>query len=210
MGVIAHPEQWHGLRGAFTEAGINWAESTSGELSSAINLVTPEDAKGLEFDSVIVVDPQRIMDMRHGLRLLYIAITRTTTRLDFVVPRDRLPDILKGQAPALPALLLEADDAPLSVDLGPAPAPEEEAASTASDGTPPSPRPQPEPTTAAPAPPRDAEHSDRFEALQPWAKPVVENYIAQQVEHLEGGDYSRKMIEAIVEEMYRQYIGGQP
>lgn len=208
MGVIAHPEQWDRLREAFAEAGINWAESTSGELSSAINLVTPEDAKGLEFDSVIVVDPQRIMDMRHGLRLLYTAITRTTTRLDFVVPRDRLPEILVGQAPALTALSLEADDAPLSVEYEPVP--DEETDPIASVDNAPSPMPGDEPAPSSEASPSRSGHSDRFEALQPWAKPMVENYIAQQVEHLEGGDYSRKMIEAIVEEMYLRYVGNQP
>lgn len=51
------------------------------------------------------------------------------------------------------------------------------------------------------------DHSPRLEALLPWAKPIVQDYIAQQIHHLEGGDYSRKMIEAIVEELHRHYLG---
>jgi superfamily I DNA/RNA helicase len=52
------------------------SQSSDGGLSSAINLVTPEDSKGLEFDAVIVADPQSILDMPHGGRMLYIALTR--------------------------------------------------------------------------------------------------------------------------------------
>lgn len=201
MGVIAHPEHWESLREAFTEAGINWAESTSGELSSAINLVTPEDAKGLEFDSVIVVDPQRLIDMPHGLRLLYIAITRSTTLLDMVVPRDRLPDILSGISPEIPALpvtephhTLVVPESPVgeSSDLLPS-GPAHSATTPAS--------------AAAIRPGPSNDRGSRFEALPSWAKPVVENYLQEQFAHLGNGDYGPNMIEAIVEEMYSHFLG---
>jgi DNA helicase IV len=202
MGVIAHPEHWEALRAAFSAAGINWAESTSGELSTAINLVTPEDAKGLEFDSVIVVDPQRIIDMPHGLRLLYIALTRTTTRLDLVVPRERLPEILAGKAPEIPPLPAVQEDLPQTrpspSNETTAPGPEAPTA-PAHDHNSPTPLPVNMPLIG--------NHSPRFEALPPWAKPVVQSYLAQQIHHLEGGDYSPKMIEAIVEELHRHYLG---
>ncbi|WP_262103909.1 UvrD-helicase domain-containing protein [Arthrobacter sp. Marseille-P9274] len=96
VGVIAVAEQWEVIRKAFSSQDIQWSESTSGDLSNAINLVTPEDSKGLEFDAVIVVDPQAILDMHHGDRMLYIALTRTTTRLDIVYPEGRLPRLLSG------------------------------------------------------------------------------------------------------------------
>ncbi|WP_190273584.1 ATP-binding domain-containing protein, partial [Crystallibacter crystallopoietes] len=99
VGVIAVAEQWESIRKAFSSQDIQWSESTSGELSNAINVVTPEDSKGLEFDAVIVVDPQAILDMHHGDRMLYIALTRTTTRLDIVYPDGHLPRLLGG-APA--------------------------------------------------------------------------------------------------------------
>lgn len=97
VGVVAPVQLWPGLREAFRADDLQWSESTQGELSTAINLVTPEDAKGLEFDAVIVVDPASILEMPHGERLLYIALTRTTTHLDVIYPLGSLPAILGGE-----------------------------------------------------------------------------------------------------------------
>jgi DNA helicase IV len=96
VGVVAPVQLWAGLREAFQSDDLQWSESTEGELSTAINLVTPEDAKGLEFDAVIVVDPASILQMPHGERMLYIALTRTTTHLDVIYPKGSLPEILGG------------------------------------------------------------------------------------------------------------------
>jgi DNA helicase IV len=44
--------------------------------------VTPSQAKGLEFDAVLVVEPQRILDDGpRGAADLYVALTRATQRL---------------------------------------------------------------------------------------------------------------------------------
>jgi hypothetical protein len=105
VGVVAPLQLWPGLREAFQADDLQWSESTEGELSTAINLVTPEDAKGLEFDAVIVVDPAIILEMPHGERMLYIALTRTTTHLDVIYPLGSLPPILGGdeeQSPDTP------------------------------------------------------------------------------------------------------------
>ncbi|WP_028278917.1 UvrD-helicase domain-containing protein [Arthrobacter sp. H5] len=96
VGVIAAENRWPDLQERFRAEEISWGESTSGELSQSINLVRPADAKGLEFDSVIVVDPQEILDELYGARLLYIALTRTTTRLDVLYPAGSLPEVLGG------------------------------------------------------------------------------------------------------------------
>ncbi len=53
----------------------------------------PWQAKGLEFDHVVIVEPQRFLDEPRGLSLLYVAITRATHRLFFVHERP-LPPIL--------------------------------------------------------------------------------------------------------------------
>lgn len=53
----------------------------------------PWQAKGLEFDAVVVVEPAAIAELDHGLSLLYVAITRTTTYLDLVHERP-LPPVL--------------------------------------------------------------------------------------------------------------------
>ena len=53
----------------------------------------PWQAKGLEFDRVVVVEPAAILELDHGLSLLYVAITRATTGLDIVHERS-LPAVL--------------------------------------------------------------------------------------------------------------------
>ncbi|MCY7404142.1 MAG: AAA family ATPase [Cryobacterium sp.] len=54
-------------------------------LSRQIALLTPQDAKGLEFDAVIVVDPTAILAAsEHGAGALYVAMTRATQRLYLV------------------------------------------------------------------------------------------------------------------------------
>lgn len=94
VGVIATHDQWIDIKSELHATGSKWGESTSGQLSSAINLVTPADAKGLEFDAVMVVDPSRILRMPRGARFLYIALTRTTTYLDVVCPEGQVPNLL--------------------------------------------------------------------------------------------------------------------
>ena len=46
-----------------------------------IPLLTPREAKGLEFDHVIVVEPALVADRHQGLRELYVALTRPTRTL---------------------------------------------------------------------------------------------------------------------------------
>lgn len=54
-------------------------------LGREIAVLTPQEAKGLEFDSVIVVDPQRIVDeVARGAGALYVSMTRPTQRLHLV------------------------------------------------------------------------------------------------------------------------------
>lgn len=59
--------------------------------------LSPWKAKGLEFDSVMVVEPARFLDERNGLSLLYVALTRSTHRLTIVHQRP-LPPALGGPA----------------------------------------------------------------------------------------------------------------
>jgi ATP-dependent exoDNAse (exonuclease V) beta subunit len=56
----------------------------------------PVDAKGLEFDDVIVVEPAALVATdRRGLRLLYVTLTRATQRLT-VVHATPLPEALRA------------------------------------------------------------------------------------------------------------------
>lgn len=59
-----------------------------------IRSLSPWKAKGLEFDSVIVVEPARFLDEPNGLSLLYVALTRSTNFLT-IVHQHPLPPALR-------------------------------------------------------------------------------------------------------------------
>ncbi len=66
-------------------------------LERGCRVLSPWKAKGLEFDSVLVVEPARFLEEPNGLSLLYVALTRSTDRLT-IVHRRPLPDALIGGA----------------------------------------------------------------------------------------------------------------
>jgi len=63
-----------------------------------VQWITPWQSKGLEFDTVILVEPARILEAEHGLSLLYVALTRTTDRLIVAHRRDLPPLLAKALA----------------------------------------------------------------------------------------------------------------
>ena len=59
------------------------------DLDAPVTVLTPELAKGLEFDSVVVIDPAGIERASpRGRADLYVALTRTTRRLGLVITGD--------------------------------------------------------------------------------------------------------------------------
>jgi DNA helicase IV len=64
-----------------------------GDLWDGVPLLTPRQAKGLEFDHVVVVEPALIAAHEQGLRELYVALTRPTKTLVVVHARE-LPSAL--------------------------------------------------------------------------------------------------------------------
>ena len=63
-------------------------------MTRPITLVPAPSVKGLEFDAVVVVEPEAIAgEDRRGLRLLYVALTRPIQHLSIVHSRP-LPDPL--------------------------------------------------------------------------------------------------------------------
>jgi DNA helicase IV len=60
-----------------------------------VPLLTPRQAKGLEFDHVIVVEPGLIAEREQGLRHLYVALTRPTKTLVVLHSRP-LPAAMRG------------------------------------------------------------------------------------------------------------------
>ncbi len=71
------------------------AGNAPGDLDAGIVVLDPRRAKGLEFDVVVVVEPQQIQD-EAGARGLYVTLTRPTQRL-VVVHADELPKALQGE-----------------------------------------------------------------------------------------------------------------
>jgi superfamily I DNA/RNA helicase len=64
---------------------------------SRIAVLTPREAKGMEFDHVIVVEPALIVEEAlegQGLRELYVALTRPTTTLVVVHSRPLPPELV--------------------------------------------------------------------------------------------------------------------
>lgn len=96
VGVVVSEAQMTSVRAAFRAAGLKFSESTDGGLSQGINLVSPEESKGLEFDAVIVVEPASILELAQGDKLLYVALTRTVHHLDIILRADRVPEMLAG------------------------------------------------------------------------------------------------------------------
>jgi DNA helicase IV len=92
VGIVCPPQCRREIEAALAANDVAWSSADRGELGAPVNLVGPEEAKGLEFDAVIVVEPEHIVtaDPR-GHRMLYVALTRTTRYLDVVCFGDPLP-----------------------------------------------------------------------------------------------------------------------
>ena len=71
------------------------ADVPAEDLWDGIPVLTPRQAKGLEFDHVVVVEPALIAAHDQGLRELYVALTRPTKTLVVVHARP-LPDALRA------------------------------------------------------------------------------------------------------------------
>lgn len=122
VAVIAQRTLWPELKTEFEREEMAYADTDNGSLGRSINLVAPESAKGLEFDAVVVVDPQALYRHEHGARLLYIALTRSTSRLDLVAADFDLPSIIQPGLPEPivfdPPAASETDDGSRSEDDG--------------------------------------------------------------------------------------------
>ena len=76
------------------ELSTTVAAGSEVDLDAPVTVMTVAQAKGLEFDAVILVDPAAIMvESPRGLNDLYVALTRTTHRL-CIVHSGALPSVL--------------------------------------------------------------------------------------------------------------------
>ncbi|MDY7089708.1 MAG: AAA family ATPase [Actinomycetota bacterium] len=98
VGVLAPEGLAADLGRALVEAVPGAAVGEQPDLLNQVVLMTVRQAKGLEFDSVIVVEPDRIIaESPRGLSDLYVAVTRATRRLGVLHTTD-LPKVLSALA----------------------------------------------------------------------------------------------------------------
>jgi DNA helicase IV len=76
-----------GLLAVIVPEALADAELAGTPLYESVPLLTPRQAKGLEFDHVVVVEPALIAGSPQGLRELYVALTRPTKTLVVVHAR---------------------------------------------------------------------------------------------------------------------------
>jgi superfamily I DNA/RNA helicase len=94
LGVLVPSGREDELGAALVAAIGEAAVGEQPDLRNHIVLMTVRQAKGLEFDAVIVVQPDEIIaESPRGLSDLYVAVTRATRRLG-VLHTEPLPKVL--------------------------------------------------------------------------------------------------------------------
>ena len=84
-------------------ADIGAVARSADALDATVAVLDARDAKGLEFDHVVVVEPARLVTTDAlGLRLLYVVLTRATRRL-VIVHAEPLPESLEPATARSPA-----------------------------------------------------------------------------------------------------------
>ena len=92
VGIICPNSLREDLVDQLEQAQVVWSDASKGNLSTSLNVIGPDEAKGLEFDAVVVLEPEAIVaSSARGLRLLYVALTRTTRYLTVVHSGALLP-----------------------------------------------------------------------------------------------------------------------
>lgn len=92
VAIIASARLCRTLGPSLGELVAGWGSPDA--LDASVALVTPTEAKGLEFDHVVLVEPSEIAgNGAAGLRLLYVCLTRATSTLS-VVHAQPLPEAL--------------------------------------------------------------------------------------------------------------------
>jgi DNA helicase IV len=98
VGVIVPEDREAELGRHLVEAVPGAAVGEQPDLLNQVVLMTVRQAKGLEFDSVVVVQPDEIIaESPRGLSDLYVAVTRATRRLGVLHTAD-LPKVLNALA----------------------------------------------------------------------------------------------------------------
>lgn len=100
IAVIVPDERAAAVSAAFDAVGLAHGRAGVSALEQTVTVVPSSLVKGLELDGIVVAEPAEIVDASpHGMRALYVALTRATRRLT-IVHEQRLPTVLTGAAPA--------------------------------------------------------------------------------------------------------------
>ncbi len=96
VAVVGLDEQLGRCAEALKAAGLTVDRVSGAGLpgAEAVALVTPQAVKGLEFDAVVLVEPGEIVALDHGLRHLYVAMTRAVQHLGLIHSAP-LPELLE-------------------------------------------------------------------------------------------------------------------
>jgi hypothetical protein len=112
VGIICSPRCQDEIIEWLDEEDLPWRPASVDESGPGIVLLTAHEAKGLEFEAAIVVEPGFIVDEDpRGHRLLYMALTRATSYMHLIGAEEDLPADFATSAPA-PAAASEPEPEP--------------------------------------------------------------------------------------------------
>lgn len=96
IGVIAAPEKFAQVANAVARAHRDKTGTSQTALENQILVLTPWEAKGLEFDVVIIVEPNDLVRAANGsIGDLYVSMTRPTQRL-YLIGAEEFPSGLES------------------------------------------------------------------------------------------------------------------
>ena len=88
--VVCPPSLVGAMLASLRSQSINASGSAQGHFGEGVAVLTPKEAKGLEFDHVVVVEPSLIVqEAPGGFRALYVALTRSVSSLSVVMSAER-------------------------------------------------------------------------------------------------------------------------
>jgi DNA helicase IV len=98
-GLIIGDKQVESIIDTLTNAGIAFSLLEDNSPIEGLNIVPVSRQKGLEFDDVILVEPQEIIDIPEiGLRQLYVAVTRSLRGLTIYATKELPIQLLEESA----------------------------------------------------------------------------------------------------------------
>jgi DNA helicase IV len=88
VAIVAADSRCAEIEDELTRRNIEFGRAGSSGLTFDLTVVPVSVVKGLELDGVVVVEPTEIVESElHGMRSLYVALTRSTRRLAVVHAR---------------------------------------------------------------------------------------------------------------------------